>query len=328
MDTTKSHRRPSATSDGSAHVRFLTRRFRYRNRYVRVDGAEGHTYLCDWRGQPHLVLYGASDRSAADPVELTTKEFRKLRGVGGPIVSFDWPSERAAAESLDQLGAYVSVPGRAGEAVVIPPALGRFHWSSRKAAVESLERLGSYANVYVGSQIEWCVKNVTFLRHGSRFIRVLIIAMTFAAGLIPILSQLLETNGKPYIAPAWASVALAIAVGLIALDRYLGFSHSWPRLFQTMLRLEALQQRFTVDWADILGSLEDPPGWGQPAVVDRMIGRAQVHRALARARRYFGDVAAVMGREEATWERELGAALLEEESGVRTGAGVAAKTPS
>jgi hypothetical protein len=43
--------------------------------------------------------------------------------------------------------------------------------------------------------------------------------MVAVAGVLPILSQILGEGSSVVIQPAWATVALAIAVALVALDR-------------------------------------------------------------------------------------------------------------
>jgi hypothetical protein len=49
---------------------------------------------------------------------------------------------------------------------------------------------------------------------GARFLRFGAIAATTVAGLIPLMAEISGANGQPQISPAWASVALVLAVAL------------------------------------------------------------------------------------------------------------------
>ena len=72
--------------------------------------------------------------------------------------------------------------------------------------------------------------------------------MVAVAGILPILSQIFKTGDSVEIQPAWASVALAIAVALIALDRFFGFSSAWARYMATGQALSAALNQFRLEW--------------------------------------------------------------------------------
>jgi low affinity Fe/Cu permease len=57
--------------------------------------------------------------------------------------------------------------------------------------------------------------------------------MVAVAGVLPVLSQIFGAGSSVKIQPAWAAVALAIAVSLVALDRFFGFSSAWARYMAT-----------------------------------------------------------------------------------------------
>ena len=239
----------------------------YRNRHVQID--EGSTYFVDSGGHPHLIIPESVAGGVEQPVKITEAKFAKLREPGEPIV-----------------------------------VLSRFDWSSKSEAQKSLAKLGLYVDAYTVGQIHWYANRSLTVRHLARTTRALVIIATAAAGLIPILSQLIQTNGKPDIAPAWSSVALAIAAALIAFDRYFGFSQSWMRYVTAQQQLESLQGSFAIDWADLPSKLGDPPT------------RIQIDVAITRAKTYITDVRAIVRRETAEWEREMTAALRQEEATV------------
>jgi SMODS and SLOG-associating 2TM effector domain 2 len=72
--------------------------------------------------------------------------------------------------------------------------------------------------------------------------------MLAVAGVLPVLSQISDTGRSVVIQPAWASVALAIAVALVALDRFFGFSSAWARYMSTGQAISAAVNQFRFDW--------------------------------------------------------------------------------
>jgi low affinity Fe/Cu permease len=72
--------------------------------------------------------------------------------------------------------------------------------------------------------------------------------MVAVAGVLPVLSQILEAPTSVKIQPAWATVALAIAVALVALDRFFGFSSAWARYMTTGQAVSAALNQFRLDW--------------------------------------------------------------------------------
>jgi low affinity Fe/Cu permease len=72
--------------------------------------------------------------------------------------------------------------------------------------------------------------------------------MVAVAGVLPVLSQILGEGSSVVIQPAWATVALAIAVALVALDRFFGFSSAWARYMATGQAISAALNQFRLDW--------------------------------------------------------------------------------
>jgi hypothetical protein len=72
--------------------------------------------------------------------------------------------------------------------------------------------------------------------------------MVAVAGVLPVLSQIFSAGSSVQIQPAWATVALAIAVALVALDRFFGFSSAWARYMATGQAISAALNQFRLDW--------------------------------------------------------------------------------
>ncbi len=76
------------------------------------------------------------------------------------------------------------------------------------------------------------------------------ILMVGVWGLIPLIGELLKRNGIPGISPAWATVALALAALMIAIDRFGGYTSGWIRYIRTAQNLTRLNGEFLMDWQE------------------------------------------------------------------------------
>jgi hypothetical protein len=103
--------------------------------------------------------------------------------------------------------------------------------------------------VGVASQaIRWYLVARRPKRRWAQRLRVGAIIMVAVAGILPVLSQIFGAGSSVEIQPAWASVALAIAVALVALDRFFGFSSAWARYMATGQAISAALNQFRLDW--------------------------------------------------------------------------------
>ena len=66
--------------------------------------------------------------------------------------------------------------------------------------------------------------------------------------------------------PAWSSVALAIAVAMVGLDRFFGFSSAWARYMATGQAILAALNEFRLDWQQASSQLV---AGGQPRTTSR-----------------------------------------------------------
>jgi hypothetical protein len=121
---------------------------------------------------------------------------------------------------------------------------------------------------------------------------------TTVAGIIPLLAQLSTSNGQPQIAPAWASVALVLAVALVGLDRFLGLSSAWMRFLTTEIQIRNTLQAFQLDWEIQRAT------WKGAAPSDE-----QVQEMLGQCKAFLVQVNALLEQEMAAWIQELQTAL-------------------
>ena len=133
-------------------------------------------------------------------------------------------------------------------------------WSPAKQQ-ESLEQLYLFV-------VNECAVSINWYYHKKRskslvgfLLRLGAILAVAVAGLIPLMGELLKRDDKLWLSPAWATVALALAGLLIAIDRFGGYTSGWIRYVRTAQKLTSLQGEFRLDWEEYRRtSLEDISG--------------------------------------------------------------------
>jgi low affinity Fe/Cu permease len=128
-----------------------------------------------------------------------------------------------------------------------PAELGFLDWRPEHAR-QSLEVVYQYVVGAALQAISWYLTARRPKRQWARRLRVAAIIMVAVAGIVPVLSQIFGAGSSVKIPPAWATVALAIAVALVALDRFFGFSSAWARYMATGHAISAALNQFRLDW--------------------------------------------------------------------------------
>jgi hypothetical protein len=166
-------------------------------------------------------------------------------------------------------------------------------WNNQKDA-ETLASLRDYVVQQAEEAANWYTRHRQWKRFWGRTIRLAALALTTAAGIIPMLSQMFATDGKPVIPPAWASILLAIAAGLVGLDYFFGFTTAWMRYMETQLKIAAALREFQFDWE----TLRAEWGGAQPTA-------AQVLPAITRLKQTALQVQQLVQDETNTWIAEF-----------------------
>jgi SMODS and SLOG-associating 2TM effector domain 2 len=164
--------------------------------------------------------------------------------------------------------------------------------------MSSLEKVFKYVSGEAQQAIVWYLIKKDPKRKGARFLRFGAIVATTVAGLIPLLAEIFKVNGQPQISPAWASVALVLAVALIGLDRFFGFSTAWMRFLTTEIQIRTALQAFRLDWEI------QRAAWKDPAPTDE-----QVQNMLARCKAFLTQVNKFLENEMVAWIQEFQATL-------------------
>jgi low affinity Fe/Cu permease len=128
-----------------------------------------------------------------------------------------------------------------------PAELGSLDWRPEHA-LQSLDVIYQHVVGVASQAINWYLTARRPKRRWAQRFRVGAIIMVAVAGVLPVLSQIFAAGSSVKIQPAWATVALAIAVALVALDRFFGFSSAWARYMATGQAISAALNQFSLDW--------------------------------------------------------------------------------
>ena len=138
-------------------------------------------------------------------------------------------------------------PEKRGSQDIRPGELGFLNWAPEHAR-QSLHVIYQHVVDTASMAINWYLVARRPKRRWAQVLRVGAIIMVAVAGVLPVLSQILAAGNSMVIQPAWATVALAIAVALVALDRFFGFSSAWARYMATGQAISAALNQFRLDW--------------------------------------------------------------------------------
>jgi low affinity Fe/Cu permease len=130
---------------------------------------------------------------------------------------------------------------------VRPSNLSSLDWTPEHAR-QSLDVIYQHAVDAASQAISWYLIGRRSKKRWAQRLRVGAIIMVAIAGILPVLAQIFDAGKSVVIQPAWASVALAIAVALVALDRFFGFSSAWARYMTTEQAISASLNQFMLDW--------------------------------------------------------------------------------
>lgn len=163
-----------------------------------------------------------------------------------------------------------------------------------------IEQLAAGVSGQAESSIAWYLTKKSGQRRGAQCLRVVAILLTTAAALIPILAEIYAIDGKPAVSSAWSTVALVLALSMVMLDHFFGFSSAWMRFIATELQIREALHAFQMDWQILRAGFQG----GQPDA-------RQVQQALERCRSFLAQIDSLLRTEAESWITEFRAALRE-----------------
>lgn len=123
---------------------------------------------------------------------------------------------------------------------------------------ESLKELFVATSALGESAIEWYRDNVRGMRLGSRTIRLCSISLASFGALVPLLANAFRRVDRTYLFdPQWGYFAFALAVVVLGVDKFYGFSTGWARYIKTQLALERGLTDLRYDWTAVVANVEN-----------------------------------------------------------------------
>jgi hypothetical protein len=137
------------------------------------------------------------------------------------------------------------------------PDLDQLAWTPDKRG-ESLGVVFTHAVALAHGAEDWYAARRRAKRWGGRALRIGAIVLGAVAAILPVLAEI-EGDGGNRIPPGWATIVLAAAAMLVALDRFLGFTAGWLRYMSTELAITRLRHDFEYEWQERLVTLASEP---------------------------------------------------------------------
>jgi len=120
---------------------------------------------------------------------------------------------------------------------------------------EEANRIDSFVNVftYVDSAcdraISWYYRKKKSKRILGYILRLFSIISVAAAGIIPVLGEILDTGRQDIeFSPAWSTIALAAAGLLITIDKFGGYTSGWIRFVRAAQALTVVKSEYRLEW--------------------------------------------------------------------------------
>ena len=190
-----------------------------------------------------------------------------------------------------------------------PPELKDLRWDQDQLEF-SLDRIYQFAKYQAESAMAWYRRSKRSKRIWARVLRVVAIIATALAGIIPVLSQIFaDETGQPAwpVNPAWASVAVAVGVTALGLDRFFGFSSAWIRFMTTELKVDERLKAFQFEW-----ETERLSWQGRPPTYE------QCRDGIVRCATFTNEVSRMVQEETQVWVEEFQAVLKKLDESLKT----------
>jgi hypothetical protein len=167
-------------------------------------------------------------------------------------------------------------------------------WDSADPA-KSLQHIRNAVETEGQKAIDWYWKAKRWKRIPSQWIQFFALALTAAAGLVPIILQLVKNAGaaKGFDSGPLASLFVGIAAALLGLDKAFGYSSGWTRYVLTATSMTKLLHEFRMDWVALWAAAAVPPTAEQQAAM------------IQRAKKFISTIQGMVAQETKDWATEF-----------------------
>lgn len=175
-----------------------------------------------------------------------------------------------------------------------PEEPDRIGWDSADPA-KSLQDVRNVVELEGQKAIDWYWKAKRWKRIPSQSIQFLALLLTAAAGLVPIIVQLVKNAGaaKGFDSGPLASLFVGIAAALLGLDKAFGYSSGWTRYVLTATTMTQLLHEFRMDWVALSVPAAVPPTTEQQAAM------------IQRAKDFVSTIQGMVAQETKDWATEF-----------------------
>lgn len=186
----------------------------------------------------------------------------------------------------------------------ILPQTAPFIWNACDVP-ESLQKSREYVEGEAAKAIDWYFSSKASKALWSRSLRLLAIALSIVAGILPIALSIWKGKSPTIESGLLVSLLLGLAAGLVGLDHFFGFSSGWIRYVVTATAMQAALEEFRMDWQLLSAHLSVPPT------------NEQVLALLERAKSFRAAIASMVLDETKSWAAEFQTNLSQLEKDVK-----------
>ncbi len=138
----------------------------------------------------------------------------------------------------------------------------------------SLQNLFAYVVDATKKCVDWYWEAKKSKALLSRAIQLSAVLFTAAAGLVPLLGEILGNQDVSF--GLWASVLVGAAAAVLGLDKAFGFSTGWTRYVLAATNIRKALEEFRMDWLALMAKAASPP---KPEEVAALLKLAKDFRA-------------------------------------------------
>ena len=174
--------------------------------------------------------------------------------------------------------------------------------------VKTLQDIRTVVETEGQKAIDWYWKAKRWKRIPSQSIQFLALMLTAAAGLAPIMVQLLKSpeRFKDFDSGPLASLFVGLAAALLGLDKAFGYSSGWTRYVLTATSMTKLLQEFRLDWVALSAAAASPPA------------REQQIAMIQRAGDFVSTIQSMVAQETKDWATEFQSNIAQTEKDLKS----------
>lgn len=158
---------------------------------------------------------------------------------------------------------------------------------------EALAKLFQHTVTKAQGNIDWYTRNARIKKRRAQIIRLLSLSLLGIGSVTPVLLDLYPEINIP---TSIATLIIAAGTGLIALDRFWGYSTGWMRFLTTEMRIKMLLESFEYDWYTLINRFDVK----QPGLTESLITRCATLR---------DQINSIVQEETNSWVEEFRASL-------------------